>query len=96
MDGAIFPVFDLVNRSQRRRFEQEAIKAAEALEEVNTAFLFSLFNADPKVTYGGLYQNFLAKWENTVDRLVATGEYRNVMIDRAFFENAYKPQLYIK
>lgn len=95
-DGAIFPVTNLVNRSQRRRFEQQAIKAAEALEEVNTAFIYSVFNADSKVTYGGLYQNFLAKWETTVDRLVATGEYRNVLIDRAFFENSYKPQLFIK
>lgn len=96
MDGAIFPANQLVNRSQKRRFTKEAMKAAEALEEVNTAFIYSLFNADPKVTYGGIYQNFLKKWVDTVDRLIATGEYKSILIDRNFFENEYKPNLILR
>ena len=96
MEGAIFPITQLTNRSQKRAFTREAMKAAEALEEVNTAFTYSLFNADPKVTYGGLYHNFLQKWLDTVDKLISTGEYKNILIDRNFFENEYKPQLYIK
>lgn len=96
MDGAIFPVNDLVNRAQKRAFEKEAIKAAKLLEEVNTAFIYSLFNDHPKVTYNGLYQNFLDKWLRRVDYLVETGQYRNILIDKSFFENCYKPQLFIK
>jgi|TARA_R110000782_G_scaffold10513_3_gene32775 hypothetical protein len=95
MDGAIIPISNLNNRSQKRKFTKEAIKIAGKLEEVNTAFLWHLFNTEGK-SYREMYLHYLKEWNDTVDALVIGKKINNLAIDRLFFERQYKPQFYIK
>ena len=94
-EGAIFPLTALKNRAQRRQFTKDANKIAGRLEEVNTGFIWHLFNVEGK-TYKEIYIYFLDLWNKTIDELISTKKFTNVAIDRLFFERNYKPQLFIK
>ena len=95
MDGAIVPITNLNNRSEKRKFTRDANKVAGKLEEVNTAFLWHLFNTEG-MTYKQMYLHYLKEWNDAVDALVRGKKITNIGIDRLFFEREYKPQLYIK
>jgi hypothetical protein len=96
MDGAIIPLTQLTNRQQKRRFKKEAEKIAGKLEEVNTTFIWHLFNAADSMTYKEIYIYYLDQWKKTVESLVNSKQFTHVAIDLLFFEREYKPQLYIK
>ena len=94
MDGAIIPLTTLTNRAQKRQFIREAIKIAGELEEVNTVFIWYLFNADKTKSYKEIYLSFLDKWQATVKSLVENKKFSHCAIDVLFFERNYKPNLY--
>jgi len=94
MDGAIIPLTTLTNRAQKRQFIREAIKIAGELEDVNTAFIWYLFNADKTKSYKEIYLSFLDKWQATVKSLVENKKFSHCAIDVLFFERNYKPNLY--
>ena len=96
MDGAIIPLTDLTNRAQKRRFVRESEKIAGKLEEVNTTFIWHLFNAENSMTYKEIYVYYLNQWTATVDALVNSKQFTHVAIDILFFEREYKPKFYIK
>ena len=96
MDGAIIPLTDLTNRAQKRRFVRESEKIAGKLEEVNTTFIWHLFNVADSMTYKEIYIYYLNQWTATVDALVNSKQFTHVAIDILFFEREYKPKFYIK
>jgi len=94
--SAIFPVNNLINRSEKRKYKIQALKVAPVLEEINTGFIWHIFNADPSMHYNEIYKHYAREWNDTVDRLAATKIFPCVAIDRLFFERNYKPELFIK
>lgn len=93
MEGAIVPLTGLVNRQQKRRFKKEALKVAGELENVNTRFIWELWNAPEHLTYKQLYNHYLTEWQNTINRLASTKEFTTIGIDVLYFEREYKPQI---
>ncbi len=91
MDSAIIPLIPLTNRSLKRQFERDAKKVVLPLEEVNTAFLYYLFDDECHLTYKSLYNQYLVLWENTIDEIVKTYQFKSVGIDRLWFARNYKP-----
>ena len=96
MDGAIIPLTELTNRAQKRRFIKESEKIAGRLEEVNTSFIWHLFNAAESMTYKEIYTHYLDLWTKTVNELVNSKQFTHVAIDCLFFEREYKPEFFIK
>jgi hypothetical protein len=96
MEGAIVPLTELTNRAQKRRFIREATKIAGVLEEINTSFIWYVFNAPKGTTYQEIYTNYLNEWQDAVASLAANKKFTHCAIDVLFFERNYKPQIYIK
>ena len=96
MEGAIIPITSLNNRSQKRKFIREATKIAGVLEEINTSFIWYIFNAPKGTTYKEIYLHYLIEWQKAVKNLVQNKQFTNCAIDVLFFEREYKPQIYIK
>ena len=96
MDGAIIPISYLNNRSEKRKFTKDALKVVGKLEEVNTSFLWHLFNMEDSKTYKEIYLHFLSEWNRVIDQIIKSKKITQIGIDRLFFEREYKPQLYIK
>ena len=95
MDGAIIPISNLVNRSEKRKFLKDATKVAGKLEEINTSFLWHLFNSEG-ITYKKMYLHHLRQWNDAIDAIIKNKKINNIGIDRLFFEREYKPQILIK
>ena len=91
MDSAIIPLVNLSNRQIKRQFERDAIRVVLPLEEVNTEFLYNLFNDDCKASYSGLYNTYLDLWLRTIDELVKTRKFPTIGIDKLWFERQYSP-----
>lgn len=91
MDSAIIPLTTLSNRSQKRQFEREALRVMMPLEEVNSEFLYMLFDEECTATYNGLYQTYQRLWLSVIDELVRTRKFTIVAIDKYWFERNYSP-----
>jgi hypothetical protein len=94
--NAIIPVTPLTSRQLRRMYKQESLRIVEDLELVNATFLFKLFNKDDSRTYDQLFDHFNEEWCKTVDHLAKTHRFTVIAIDRLWFYNCYKPELFIK
>jgi hypothetical protein len=90
-DSAILPLIPLNNRHSKRMFERDAIRVILPLEEVNTEFIFQLFNDECKATYNGLYNHYLELWLQTIEELIKTRKFPSVGIDKLWFERQYSP-----
>ena len=88
---AIVPITDLTNRSQRRKFEKEALSIIEDLEKVNTEFLYHLFDDNDKSSYKELYSKFNGRWHKTITDILKSRKINNLAIDKLWFNNNYKP-----
>ena len=94
--NAIIPVTPLTSRTLKRAYKQEALRIIEDLERINATFLFKLFNKEDQRTYDQLFDHFNEEWCRTVDYLARTHKFTVIAIDRLWFYNCYKPELYIK
>lgn len=91
MDSAIVPLINLNNRQLKRQFQRDAMRIALPLEEVNTTFLYLLFDDECKASYNGLYNTYLELWLQTIDELVSTRKFPTIGIDKLWFERQYSP-----
>jgi hypothetical protein len=92
MEGAIIPTTDLTNRTLKRRFVNEAKKIALPLEQINTAFIWELFNAPDHLSYADIYAVYSQKWTDQVKELSQRKEFTLAAIDILFFSREYKPR----
>lgn len=92
MDGAIVPTTPLNNRAQKRKFVREAKKIAGVLEEINTSFIWYVFNAPRWTSYQAIYTHFLDQWQLAVEDLAKNKKFTTCAIDVLFFEREYKPR----
>lgn len=91
--SAIIPTYAADNRHNRRQFLREASRIANLLEEVNTSFIWHVFNADPDVRYNEIYSYYLNQWIERVDYVLKTVKPKCCAIDPRYFERNYKPQI---
>jgi hypothetical protein len=91
-DAAIVPLVPLVNRRYKRQFEKDAIRVIMPLEEVNTTFLYHLFDESNKATYAGLYNYYHDLWMRTVEELVKSRNFPTIGIDKLWFARQYSPE----
>lgn len=91
MDSAIVPLYPLSNRTYKRQFERDAVRVMMPLEQVNTEFLYLLFDEECKASYNGLFQTYHKMWLDTIDELVRTRKFPSVAIDKLWFERQYSP-----
>ena len=92
-ENAILPVKVLVNRSEKRLFEREALSVVELLEEVNTAFLYYLFDDIEKRSYEELFRFYADLWINTIDLIAKSRRLKIIVLDRTWFYNNYAPEI---
>jgi hypothetical protein len=90
-DSAIVSLIPLKNRQLKRQFERDAMRVIMPLEEVNTEFIYQLFNDECKASYNGLYQRYHELWLSTIEELVKTKKFPSVGIDKLWFERQYAP-----
>jgi hypothetical protein len=91
-NDAIQPLNTLANRFQKRRYEQEALRIVKPLEEINTSFLYELFDEDNRATYKALYEKWLELWLDTVADICKTRNIKYVGIDIQWFSRNYRPR----
>ena len=91
-DDAIQPLTGLSNRWQRRRYEQEALKVVNILEEVNTSFLYEIFNEDTLSSYTDIFQRWQEEWDQRVQQICRDKRIRHIGIDSNWFRRNYKPR----
>jgi hypothetical protein len=93
MDGAIIPIQELTNRQQKRKFVNEARRIALALERINTAFVWEIFNAPDHLSYKDIYEIYAAKWAQKVRDLTQSKQFTLAAIDVLFFAREYEPKI---
>lgn len=93
MDSAIIPKGELINRSQKRLFQKEAFSVVEPLEEVNTAFLYYLFDDQEKRSYEELFRFYADLWVETIDSIAKSRRLNTILLDRTWFYNNYAPAI---
>ena len=94
MADAIEPVVKLINRYQRRRYEEEALKVVEELETINTEFLYHLFDDSNKTPYKELYSDFSIRWQDSIKIILKSRKIKYIGIDLLWFSENYKPLEY--
>jgi len=90
-NDAIQPLTPMVNRWMKRKYEQEAKRVVFPLEEVNTSFIYELFDEDNKASYKALYEKYLERWLDTVAEICANRNIKYIGIDRQWFSRNYRP-----
>lgn len=90
---AILLTQPIINSSRKRKFEQEAISISNYLEEVNTSFLWHLFNDETGKSYSEIYEYHLKWWRNAVQCCYKWFKPRMCVINESFFEANYKPAI---
>jgi len=88
---AIFLTQPLNNSTRRKKFENEAISISNKLEEVNTSFLWHLFNSDSDMSYEAIYEHHLKWWRKMVQACYKWFKPQTCAINEYFFEDNYKP-----
>lgn len=91
-DSAIQPLTDLTNRKQKNKFQKEALRVVNHLEEINTSFLYELFNEDTVKSYGDLFQTYNQQWAAKVQEICTKTNIRHIGIDSKWFERNYQPR----
>jgi hypothetical protein len=91
-DDAIQPLSGLGNRWQKRRYEQEALKVVNILEEVNTSFLYEIFDENTLGSYAELFQKWQEEWDQRVHQICKSKQIRHIGIDIQWFNRNYKPR----
>lgn len=91
MDSAIVPLIPLTNRQLKRQFQRDALRVVMPLEEVNSEFLYLLFDEDCKRSYKSLYNTYHDLWMRAVDEVVSTKNFPSVGIDKLWFSRQYSP-----
>jgi hypothetical protein len=91
-DDAIQPLMAMTNRWQKRKYQQEALRVVHHLEEINTSFLYEIFNEDTVESYGSLYQEYSQKWIDRVKAICKNQKIRFIGIDLQWFERNYRPR----
>jgi len=90
---AIIVTQPLINSSRRKKFQNEAISISNKLEEVNTSFLWHLFNAGPEMSYEEIYNHHLSWWKKTVQACYKWFKPQTCVINELFFELNYKSEI---
>lgn len=83
----------ILNRKQRRLYEQEVIKAEKHMADVETEFYIAVFHAPKHLTYNQIYTFFLNKWEEAVEKMRKHYKFKTIIVDAEYFSDQYKPQL---
>ena len=91
-DDAIQPLTGMVNRQQKRQYEQEALRVVNHLEEINTTFLYELFDESNKASYKALYEKHLQSWLDKVAEICKKSKIKHVGIDLQWFSRNYQPR----
>jgi hypothetical protein len=90
-DDAVQPLTGMTNRWQKRRYEQEALRVVNHLEEINTSFLYEIFDEDNSQDYSVLYEYWLKRWTAKVQVLCDQSKIKFIGIDSHWFERNYRP-----
>lgn len=91
--NAIIPVKPLINRSDKRLFQKEALSVIEDLERVNASFLFYLFDDSDQRTYREIYREYSDMWIQVIDQIINTRKLKFILLDRTWFYNNYAPEI---
>lgn len=91
--GAIISPEPLTNRSEKRKFEQQALKIAPKLQAVVDDFVQMVFLSPKRYTYKEIYEYHLNRWNKTLDQIMQTNELNRVAVNRNFFAQEYSPQI---
>ena len=90
--NAIISIIPLSNRHQKRKFNQQAMKFAPALQTVIDKFIFALWTYPDHIKYDQIYYYFLDLWDKTVDSF-KNSEADAISINSSFFKDNYQPKI---
>jgi len=89
---AIKSKFKLNNRSDKRMYTNEAIRAAEFLQHIVDDFVEAVFDSPSTIEYKTIYQYYLELWSNTIRHLKKVKpKFKVIHIDPEFFSDNYSP-----
>jgi hypothetical protein len=90
--NALISTTPLSNRSEKRKFEHEAMKFAPALQVIIDKFIGALWVYPDHISYLEIYTYYSGLWNQQIDHFQHS-EAKTIGIDRTFFETNYKPQI---
>ena len=92
----VVPNYLINNRSDKRAFRKDAVKATEFLQWVIDDFIEALFDETVPawIVYKTIYTHYLDIWNETIQKLgTLKPKLKNVFVDTEFFAKNYAPKV---
>lgn len=87
---AIKSKFDLNNRANKRKFRNEATRAAEFLQHIVDDFCNAIIEAPDQFTYDLIYKRFHNLWTTTCKHMLTVQpKFKVITINEEFFADEY-------
>ena len=90
--NAIISIVPLSNRHLKRKFEQQALKFAPALQTIIDKFIFALWTYPDHIGYEEIYKFYHDLWYETIDSFKYS-EADLIGINGSFFKENYQSKI---